>query len=453
MTGTLKTITEEKVGGVSVRLTQVYGYYKSYSVDEPGETHHWWDAICHYKWFARFCKIVLKSQYLHCAPTFENDCDVSTQNGGAYIFRPTSDQTFVDIPPQPNPSTIVVHKTDLVTEVHAEFGEPAWIKQITRLIDGKDYVEVEYVVGPVPIDDGIGKEVVSKYSTTIKSDGVFYTDSNGRDFMKRIRGDHHVFGYDTKDYFLGLEPVAENYFPVNAAMFIEDESRSFTVLVDRSQGGSSLSDGSLELLVQRRLLYDDGRGVAEPLNETDSGITSCPPYGNSTRLGDGIIIKGVHHLMIGKGKNGASQARSQMDQVFSSPHIFVSSTPKDVNVPFHQPGLSMIKASLPKNVMMLTFSVANEGNAFLVRLSHQYGVDEDNSYSTPASVNLQDLFPNHSIASITELTLSANQARVEWEKRRLRWMGNTDEVPRDDWKNVVELKPLEIRTFKILVEP
>jgi hypothetical protein len=102
---------------------------------------------------------------------------------------------------------------------------------------------------------------------------------------------------------------------------------------------------------------------------------------------------------------------------------------------------------------MLTFSVANEGNAFLVRLSHQYGVDEDHTYSTPASVNLHDLFPNHSIASITELTLSANQARAKWEKRRLRWMGNTDEVPKDDWKNVVELKPLEIRTFKILVKP
>ena len=42
-------------------------------------------------------------------------------------------------------------------------------KQITRLTDGMGYVEVEYVVGPVPVDDGIGKEVISKYSTTIES--------------------------------------------------------------------------------------------------------------------------------------------------------------------------------------------------------------------------------------------------------------------------------------------
>ena len=82
-----------------------------------------------------------------------------------------------------------------------------------------DYVEVEYVVGPVPVDDGIGKEVVLRYSTTIESNGNFYTDSNGRDFMKRTPGDHRVFGYFTQGYDPRLEPVATNYFPVNAAIF------------------------------------------------------------------------------------------------------------------------------------------------------------------------------------------------------------------------------------------
>jgi hypothetical protein len=40
------------------------------------------------------------------------------------------------------------------------------------------------------------------------------------------------------------------------------------VLTDRSQGGSSLANGQIELMVHRRLLFDDSLGVGEPLNET-----------------------------------------------------------------------------------------------------------------------------------------------------------------------------------------
>ena len=41
-----------------------------------------------------------------------------------------------------------------------------------------------------------------------------------------------------------------------------------TLIVDRSEGGASLADGTLEVMVHRRMLKDDGRGVGEALNET-----------------------------------------------------------------------------------------------------------------------------------------------------------------------------------------
>ena len=41
-----------------------------------------------------------------------------------------------------------------------------------------------------------------------------------------------------------------------------------TVLTDRSQGGASINDGQIELMVHRRTLKDDSLGVGEPLNET-----------------------------------------------------------------------------------------------------------------------------------------------------------------------------------------
>ena len=41
-----------------------------------------------------------------------------------------------------------------------------------------------------------------------------------------------------------------------------------TVMNDRAQGGSAIENGSIELMQNRRLLYDDDRGLDEPLNET-----------------------------------------------------------------------------------------------------------------------------------------------------------------------------------------
>jgi len=43
-----------------------------------------------------------------------------------------------------------------------------------------------------------------------------------------------------------------------------------TVMNDRSQGGSVIDQGTIELMQNRRLFHDDMRGVEESLNETDS---------------------------------------------------------------------------------------------------------------------------------------------------------------------------------------
>lgn len=51
-------------------------------------------------------------------------------------------------------------------------------------------------MGPIPVEDGIGKEVVAKLSTDVKSNKKFYTDSNGRDFIERVSFSSviHLFG-------------------------------------------------------------------------------------------------------------------------------------------------------------------------------------------------------------------------------------------------------------------
>ena len=47
------------------------------------------------------------------------------------------------------------------------------------------------------------------------------------------------------------EPVSQNYYPVNTRMFVKDRQNQMTVLTDRSQGGTSMKDGQLEIMLHR----------------------------------------------------------------------------------------------------------------------------------------------------------------------------------------------------------
>lgn len=74
---------------------------------------------------------------------------------------------------------------------------------------------------------------------------MFYTDSNGREMLKRIRDFRETFPLTYE------EPVAQNYYPVTSKILIKDENTGerFAVLNDRAQGGASLQSGEVELMV------------------------------------------------------------------------------------------------------------------------------------------------------------------------------------------------------------
>ncbi|XP_076427994.1 lysosomal alpha-mannosidase isoform X2 [Peromyscus maniculatus bairdii] len=160
----------------------------------------------------------------------------STQASGAYIFRPSH------LEPLPVSRWARIHqvKTALVQEVHQNFS--AWCSQVLRLYPGQRHLELEWTVGPIPVRDNLGKEVISRFNTPMKTNGQFYTDSNGREILKRRRDHRPTWRLNQ------TEPVAGNYYPVNTRIYISDGHMQLTVVTDRSQGGSSLKDGSLELM-------------------------------------------------------------------------------------------------------------------------------------------------------------------------------------------------------------
>ena len=58
--------------------------------------------------------------------------------------------------------------------------------------------------------------IIRYSSATADSAGVFYTDSNGRQFVKRVRDHRFEFDYNPEEE---LEPVAANYYPVTNCEF------------------------------------------------------------------------------------------------------------------------------------------------------------------------------------------------------------------------------------------
>lgn len=163
----------------------------------------------------------------------------------------------------------------------------SWVHVVTRVSKEKEYVEFDYVVGPIPMDDKIGKEIVAIYDTNLATKARYYTDANGRQMVERVRNYRPTFNYTI------TEPISGNYYPVNSRIALRDEEhdRQLTILTDRSQGGGSLNDGQLEIMVHRRLTCG---GIT--LDERDVD-------------GKGLVARGKHYLFFSKSKDAARKHR------------------------------------------------------------------------------------------------------------------------------------------------
>lgn len=182
----------------------------------------------------------------------------------------------------------------LVEEIHQVF--KPWVHQVIRLYKEYDYIEFDWIIGPIPATNWFydqGQEIITRYDTDFITNATFFTDANGRETMRRVRHFRPTWDLQT------TEEVSSNYYPVTTWMFLRDYEKDLqlTVLTDRAQGGSSMIDGSLELMLHRRLLYDDGFGVEEPLNE--------PGYD-----GEGLIVRGRHRVLVNSIKESIRQMKS-----------------------------------------------------------------------------------------------------------------------------------------------
>jgi lysosomal alpha-mannosidase len=352
------------------------------------------------------------------------------QASGAYIFRPLSPTA------QPVSATrsVTCIKTESVQTAVITFND--WTSQEISLYDEGESVEVEWTVGPIPINDNIGKEIILRYDTDIQSQSKYYTDANGREVVERTRDYRPTWNYTVN------EPVSGNYYPINSRIWIKDQTRQLTVLTDRSHGGGSIHDGSIEILTHRRLLYDDRFGVGEALNET--------------AFDKGLVVRGRHVLVVEPPASSAVVHRVTSQRLYMHPlatYSLTQQTYADYSTAYRLTW-SALTDPLPLNVHLLTLDQLGPKN-YLVRVEHYFELNEDDTYSKPVTIDLQSIFQSiGTISDTVELTLAANLPLAELQ--RLNWVTDDEQLNQAKTPNkpssqatTLTLNPMQIRTFNV----
>ncbi|CAH0546121.1 unnamed protein product [Brassicogethes aeneus] len=367
---------------------------------------------------------------------------------GAYLFRPLPETVAISLS-----ETVYIESvssTTSVDEVVQVFND--YIKQIIRVYKapGHNYVEFDWLVGPLPnlTLPNMGNEVITRFTVAdFDNKNVFYTDSNGRQLMRREINKRPDYTYNHT-----YEPIASNYYPVTSRILIRDEAKNLEVAIlnDRSQGGSSLNQGEIELMVHRRLFHDDNKGVNENLNETE--------------FGQGVVVRGSHLLTLGpitttnkNQKNAETKEKIRELKKLLSPIVFVAPTDKTKEEIFKVINEnSFIYAggsnNNPEGVHVMTFEPWKE-DSYILRLENIF----DAANST-VSVDLNKIFLNIKFNSIKETTLAANHWLDDYKKiPKFSWStdvkdtsGWTVDMSQDDGTKIT-LTPTEIRTFIVKV--
>ena len=113
------------------------------------------------------------------------------------------------------------------------------------LIDWELFMRVETDIDNVDTKDGRKR---------------FYVDSNGFQMIERKYIDR-----------LGVEA---NYYPMTSALYIEDNNSRLTLLSSHSHGVSSPFVGAVEVMLERKLRFDDNRGLGEGVLDNKLTVSS-----------------------------------------------------------------------------------------------------------------------------------------------------------------------------------
>eukprot|EP00899_Mesostigma_viride_P024803 jgi/Mesvir1/5507/Mv15548-RA.1 len=409
---------------------------------------------------------------------------VEEYGAGAYVFRPTRGDAadlatlgIKDGNPAPAMPGATILRGPALQEVRVWVNE--WASMTFRLTRGARHLEVGYSLGG--LNDAQARErggasIVVRVESDVQSAGAFYTDSNGLEFMQRVRDVRPHYKVNQMSGW-GFNPVSGNYFPITSAAYIRDDRAMLSLVTDRAAGAASLRDGEMEVMVHRKLNGDDGKGLDEVMD------------------GSGPV-SGMLRLQLARAMDGVEILRSLMQETIQEPLLLLRLATHDVagggssgggaslagiggtagGAPPPKPRNTLalgggLLADLPKGIELQTLQAVSPG-VLLVRLAHTLALGESSSpVGKSISVDLGHMFTGLGtlvpkaglvVTRATELSLLGSMKVEDMRAARLRW--RTNETAEDKAREarvtrsreqvgglVVEIAPMEIKTYRLEV--
>ena len=180
----------------------------------------------------------------------------TSQRSGAYIFAPTGDVSEI----LPSKVVISVIHGDLVSEVKVDYGlfqQTAKVYNTFGVQSRGLHIETKLDIKKLRQSD---KEVILRMKTNMNTSGLFYTDQNGFQMMGR------------KNY--PNRPIENNYYPVTSMVMLESKSKRLTLHTAQPHGAASYRDGWLEVMLDRIVSRDDGKGLGQGVSDNKLAVAN-----------------------------------------------------------------------------------------------------------------------------------------------------------------------------------
>nr|CAD7194156.1 unnamed protein product [Timema douglasi] len=190
-------------------------------------------------------------------------------HSGAYLFMPdpnsreTEREILSDEPSSKRNLQIVITSGSIASELaviyHPILAHSVRIYHAAGPLSEGIYIEniIDFEAPPKNRETELFMRVVTDISNGDPPE--FYSDLNGFQIQKRVKVER-----------IGIEG---NYFPITSMAYIQDSSRRLSLLVNHAQGAASWQPGWLEVMLDRRTLYDDSRGMGEGVVDNKRMLT------------------------------------------------------------------------------------------------------------------------------------------------------------------------------------